>query len=433
MSRKHTHIAVREGDRIYKESEVSDPAIPTISATDFHSLAGFILDNSDNADIALAYFRQKGKEVIRFRNYVGVIETKSGLTIEILPKIDHPEDIREQRRLFLTMLRHLKKSPFKSIREAHLNTREFPVFEIFITAFLAEMDKLVQKGVKRAYREKEENLNCAKGRIHIPAQLSQNLVHKEKFYVHYDEFSLDIPQNRILKTSFHYLLHRSRLHQNKIRLKQYLQVWDAIPFSKNMEADFRQTNGLSRLYSHYEKPLQWAKVFLKEESFTNFRGKSVNTALLFPMERIFEDYAAAMFRKYLNDPELTVLTQDRRKYLVDNHIDSPEFRLKPDMVIEKNGKPVAILDTKWKAIDGTAAVKHYGIVQSDMYQLYAYGRKYGGNPLLFLIYPENENFKNPLPPFSYQAGSLELHVIPFRMSRNRRAVEAFVDGVRRAL
>jgi 5-methylcytosine-specific restriction enzyme subunit McrC len=430
MSIGNRHIVVRESELIYNGDEGTDPGIKTIPGKDFKSLIHFILDNSDSSDIALSYFRKKSREVIRFHNFVGVIETKNGFTIEVLPKIDYPEDTLEQRRIFLSMLRHLKNSPFRSISEAHLKTRKFPVFEIFITAFLSEMNELIRKGVKRAYREKEENLNCAKGRIHFPGQITNNIVHKEKFYVHYDEFSLDIPQNRILKSTLRYLLQRSRLYQNKIRLKQYLQMWDPIPHSGNIEDDLQHTNGLSRLYTHYEKPIQWARVFLKGESFTNFRGYSVNTALLFPMERIFEDYVAAMFRRYLKDDNLTLRIQHRQKYLVDQHKDKPKFQLIPDIVIERDSQPIAILDTKWKAIDQNAPKENYGISQADMYQLFAYGSKYEGNPKLFLIYPENENFQEQLYSFNYSKDALELQVVPFRLNRERVDVKKFVKEIK---
>jgi 5-methylcytosine-specific restriction enzyme subunit McrC len=417
-------------ERIYRKSEMNNSERISIPDEDFDSLKRFILDNSETADTAMNLFRRQGKEVIRFNNYVGVIETKSGFTIEVLPKIHHTADEDEQRSIFLNMLRYLKNSPFRNISEAHLKTQSFPVLEIFVAAFLSEMDVLLEKGLKRAYTEQEENLDCAKGSIHFPKHLTKNIVHKEKFYVTYDEFTLDIPQNRILKNALHYLLHRSQVYKNKRRLNQYLQIWDAIPYSRHPEADFQRINGHNRLYSHYEKPLQWAKVFLKGESFTNFRGKSVNSALLFPMERIFEDYVSAMFRKHFVEDGLRLRIQDRRKYLVDRHVDKSKFRLMPDIVIEENSIPIAILDTKWKAVNQYTPEKNYGISQADMYQLFAYGNKYEANPKLFLIYPSNEYFDKPLDPFHYLVDGMELVVVPFRLSRNKSLVWNFIDMIK---
>ena len=61
----------------------------------------------------------------------------------------------------------------------------------------------------------------------------------------------------------------------------------------------------------------------------------------------------------------------------------------------------------------------YSISQSDMYQLYAYGKKYAlddssedKEPELVLLYPSNPNFKNALEKFIYDGG-LTLNVITF--------------------
>jgi len=66
---------------------------------------------------------------------------------------------------------------------------------------------------------------------------------------------------------------------------------------------------------------------------------------------------------------------------------------------------------------------NYNIQEKDMYQLYAYGKKYeliekNKNskkykiPKLLMICPKNENFTNRLSPFLYE-GELKLDVVPF--------------------
>jgi 5-methylcytosine-specific restriction enzyme subunit McrC len=148
------------------------------------------------------------------------------------------------------------------------------------------------------------------------------------------------------------------------------------------------------------------------------------------MERIFEDYVAAMFRKHFADDGLNIRIQDRRKYLVDRHCEKSKFRLMPDIVIEENAVPIAILDTKWKAVNQHTPEKNYGISQADMYQLFAYGSKYEGNPKLFLIYPANEYFNEPLDPFQYVVDGMELVVVPFRLSRDKTVIDEFVGKVK---
>jgi 5-methylcytosine-specific restriction enzyme subunit McrC len=72
-----------------------------------------------------------------------------------------------------------------------------------------------------------------------------------------------------------------------------------------------------------------------------------------------------------------------------------------------------IFDTKWKLIDHNKPEKNYQINQSDLYQLYAYGKKYDSCSLL-LIYPESETFNEPVY-FNYE-NQMNLTCIPWRFT-----------------
>ena len=71
-------------------------------------------------------------------------------------------------------------------------------------------------------------------------------------------------------------------------------------------------------------------------------------------------------------------------------------------------------------LDESLEKKNYNISQADMYQLYAYGKKYALNsdsqeaPRLILLYPSNPNFQKSLDNFIYE-GDLTLQVIPFNL------------------
>jgi 5-methylcytosine-specific restriction enzyme subunit McrC len=46
------------------------------------------------------------------------------------------------------------------------------------------------------------------------------------------------------------------------------------------------------------------------------------------------------------------------------------------------------MDTKWKLLSNN--VRNYGISQSDMYQMYAYSKKYNAKKIV-LLYPQPDN------------------------------------------
>ncbi|NLD05712.1 MAG: restriction endonuclease, partial [Synergistaceae bacterium] len=59
----------------------------------------------------------------------------------------------------------------------------------------------------------------------------------------------------------------------------------------------------------------------------------------------------------------------------------------PDIVLEFGGHTV-VLDTKWKILSDN--YRNRGISQSDMYQMYAYSKKYEADSII-LVYPYTED------------------------------------------
>ena len=122
---KQTQITLTEFERIYQHD---------ISKKDFGDIENFILKNSDENAPFLRIASGVGGKFIQARNYVGVLQTKSGLTIEILPKIADKNDAERSKAVLIKMLRTLKDSPFKSSNLANLKT--IPLLESFISMFL---------------------------------------------------------------------------------------------------------------------------------------------------------------------------------------------------------------------------------------------------------------------------------------------------------
>ena len=183
---KQSQLTITEFERIYQHS---------IDKKDFGDIENFILKNSDENAPFLRIASGVGGKFIQARNYVGVLQTKGGLTIEILPKIADKNDAKKSKKVLIKMLKSLNDFPFKSSNLANLKTQNLPLLEIFISMFLCELQVLVKKGTKSDYVALEENINFLKGKLNINEQIKRNSVHKERFYVEYSEFLNDIKIN----------------------------------------------------------------------------------------------------------------------------------------------------------------------------------------------------------------------------------------------
>jgi len=358
----------------------------------FDALEAFILANHTGSDteavelLSLSVRRGIGK-IITARNYVGLITMKDGTLIEILPKICGDNVSKENtKRIFLEMLRTLKNTPFKNFNMSNLNTDRLSLFEIFISMFIAEITTLVKQGLKSVYNMVEANEQFFKGKLNISQDIKFNYINKTHFFVRYDEWSINRPENRLLKATLCFLYKHTQDNQNKLNISRLLFFFDGINSSTDYETDFSKCTH-DRSMSHYEKSLSWCKVFLRGNSFTAFAGSEVAVALLFPMEKVFESYIAAKLRRHISHIKSDILmwTQDTRCYLFDHP--SKEFNLRPDIVLEKEKKFI-VMDTKWKLLSEN--MKNYGISHSDMYQMYVYAKKYNAEKVV-LIYPLSEN------------------------------------------
>ncbi|STA73548.1 5-methylcytosine-specific restriction enzyme subunit McrC [Campylobacter lari] len=380
----------------------------------------------------------KNKNTLKAKNYVGIIQTKSGV-LEILPKctnlkkytannksksklflkenfkktytIDNNNELSTKfsyfqdckiftntkikdfknlkikkfyslaktnfcpKNLLINMLKTLKNSPFKKSQISSLQIAKMPLFEVFITMFLDEFDSVYKKGLMRSYVSSEENRTFLKGKLLFNEHIKSNLIHKERFFTSSDEFVLDIAPNRLIKSTLNFL--KSKTSSNKFKIIKAMQMLDEVEFSTNYEKDF--SFKISRHFDYYENILSWCKIFLQNKTFTLYKGKNEAFALLFPMEKLFENYVAYMFK--LANPSKNIKTQSSGKYLISKN-DEKCFMLKPDLYIENK----MILDTKWKIPDDNEDEKKHSISQSDLYQMFAYANKYEIKEI-YLIYP----------------------------------------------
>ena len=373
----------------------------------FNELETFVLSEKNQNENIFGLANKKGLwKVITIQNYVWVLQTKSGTVIEVLPKIANIENEEITRRIFLRMLKTLKDSPFKNLNDATLRNQNFPILEIFIQLFLSELSLLVKKWIKKNYVEKDDNLKYIKGKLNIKKNLTLNLFDHSKFYCEFDEFLEDTKENRLIKTCLLKISHISKNPKNLWDIKIFLHYFSWVGLSKDIKSDLKLIDTINRLHTYYLPTLKWVKLFLWNESVVNFKWDTLALSLLFPMEKIFESYVAHVLKKKF--PHHQISSQDTWKYLVEEHKESKKFKLRPDIVIDEG---LIVADTKWKIVNANDYYGNYWISQSDMYQLYAYAKKYHCNEL-YLIYPQNENFQEMLPEFKYE-DNVSLTAIPY--------------------
>ncbi len=408
-------VEVKEFDSIICNKEYADVENFTcINENDFKELETFIYeyagteDSADALDFMRVGYKRGVGELVSFRNYVGLIQLKNGFQVQILPKIDFgaEDDIgnKSTKRLFLKMLRSMKDFPSKVFNDASLHVDRMNLYEIFINMYIQEVRQLIKHGLRSSYIEQVDNLNYFKGKLLVGQHVRTNLAHNERFYVAFEEFHQNRPENRIIKATLEKLQKLTTSAANAKEIRQLLVSFEMVESSKAYEKDFMRIQ-IDRNTKDYENLMAWSRVFLMNKSFTTFSGETTSRALLFPMESVYESYVARNMKKVLGTLGWDVSSQDRGYFLFTKP--RRQFALRPDLVLKKDGRTI-VMDTKWKRLIPNER-QNYGISQADMYQMYAYSKKYDAQEI-WLLYPYVPEMKDNMNIFFDSGDGTRVHI-----------------------
>jgi len=420
--------SVYEFSRLYKSNITKyEGDHLKLEHSQFEALKQLLTCSEADHDKLFRYGFEKRQEVLVCQNYVGVICLPCGDQIEILPKThrksvhaESDESISRNRSNLIKMLKATQYLPGKVADNASLDMAKMPLLDVFIQLFLQEVSLLIKRGVARQYETHESNEPFIKGRILVSQQIRHNLVNKHHHFIAFDELTTNRPENRLIKSALHWSLKRVTAKTQHL-CRELLFHFEEVTSSKAIWQDLNAWQR-GRHLSHYEAIRPWIEMIFKDQSPTSVNGSKSMLSILFPMERVFEDYVPLCLKKQFKEKGYVINTQNRSKNLVKYGVNNEKelFQLRPDLHIKAPDKLI-IGDTKWKVIDENFPNKKYGISESDIYQMLAYNQTYQKGesepPVIWLIYPMTPQFLSPLPDFIFDNG-LTLKVLPFDIDKS---------------
>ncbi|RBO15297.1 MULTISPECIES: McrC family protein [Pantoea] len=411
-------ISVYEFDLLGSEKAASVGAKPVPQPV-FDYLETLSL-TSDQGSQFLKLTSRSGCKLLQVQNYAGLLSTPHDIQLEILPKIGKNLTAASARQTFITMLSHLPEFRHIQTQQAALQAQRMPLLEIFISQFLQSVSQLLKQGLRSEYVSEQGNLTFMKGKLMLSAQLRHNTVNRHKFCVDYDNYMPDCAANRLLHSALNKLLSLQLSSENQRWLYELRFAFDGIPLSRDIESDINSLR-IERSMTHYSEPMAWAQLILRGMSPRALQGNTKAISLLFPMEAVFESFVAQTLPYEL--PSHLKLQPQVSTYSLAKHGLRDCFKLRPDLLIQSR-QPVQtkmVMDTKWKLVNSNEQKKSlYGLVQSDFYQMFAYGQKYlNGTGEMYLIYPAHDDFNQPIPQHFAFSETLKLWVVPYRIMAKR--------------
>lgn len=345
----------------------------------------------------------------RFCGYCGVLQL-GDLTLEVLPKVHGTEcEPGKARSLLIRMLAAVQKLDLHSTGSAHLNLQQYVLLDVFILSFAEKLQTLLRRGMVHTYIRQEDNLQVVRGKIYIAQQVKHNLCHQHRVYCQYDEFLADNLQNRIVKVTLVYLSRFARSNRVQQLLEQLCGIFSEVTEVFPKESDWEALN-FDRTNQDWQEILSQCRWFLSGMNPDVISGNDQSISLLFAMNILFEEYVSVELKKALAG-QYDVLAQKPQKKLLHHEDGRKIFTMKPDLYIREKSTqktPSAILDTKWKLLNGDE--RKMGISQSDLYQMYTYAGSYNVSKVM-LLYPKQTGLDISDSQWSFIDDSKSLEVI----------------------
>ncbi len=246
-----------------------------------------------------------------------------------------------------------------------------------------------------------------RGRLDVAKQIgAAGGLHQ--FSVQLDEYSLDRPENRILRSTVEHVARNTTSSENWRRSRELSALLGDVPESGNVGSDLGKWER-GRQLADYRRVKPLAELMLTHRLPFATLGERRGMSMLFPMERLFERYVFSSVSASLETGFKSVWQPNR--YHLCSLSAEKWFRLKPDMLVHTEAQRW-IIDAKWKRLNRDRSA-NFGLSQADFYQLFAYGQKYlQGSGDMFLMYPRIDEFPEVPGQFNFSR-DLRLHVLPF--------------------
>ena len=247
--------------------------------------------------------------------FVGVVEV-GDISIEIYPKLDGhllQSDLVTSDQLANSVMRNLmwmlEVSGYMDISEidtAHLQEHPVSFYDVFAYLMAKNLLDELGTGVPHAYVTTQDSVRAVKGRINIREQVTSHWNRLDRIACIWDEFTPDIPLNRLFKCACRLLNSRvanpvvSRL---LVDCLMYLDpVADVAPEAALQAVEFfRWDRSNERLQMCFNMAVR----LLAGTGYSMDRGEADTFVFLMDMNQLFEDYASRIVEARFGVPVQT--------------------------------------------------------------------------------------------------------------------------------
>lgn len=230
--------------------------------------------------------------------------------------------------------------------------------------------------IPKEYITITKNQKNYRGHLAIARHIRVNLCDATRFYCSYKKLSMDNIINRVIRTIYN-LLKNKGLSSLVAEFEAYDKYLSSMSVSSGI-MDVHEIDDIryTRLNAPYKPVMELSRTILANHKAESSTCNSVNSDISY-----FVDIADLW--------EMYLLKQLQNNLPSKYHVYSPNMgfgeslleggmrEIRPDIIIEKNGKILMIIDAKYKDYTQFGKSAVYGVGREDLYQMTTYLHHYG--------------------------------------------------------
>jgi len=320
---------------------------------------------------------ERNKDIVNYGNNVGVLSLEEDCTIEFIPKFDNESTESLNFWKFLPQMLgtvsnfdDFSDKLFLDPEKKIVLPEGISIVSLLTLSFISICRKVLEKGIIKKYVLKNERLKAIKGKINYSEMSRKNSWDYSTVPCTYNDLTFDNAENRIILWCAYRLLKeiqkldkKGNMYVGKKLREIFIMLNEEITLKPQSISSFRKIN-LSGISHHYLDIMNICKAILSEKLFSFKEGGKKNYGINFiiDMDWVFESYMTYLFYEVANEfykDKITIKSQE-----IGRLCDNEQIKIRPDLMIEINGKTKSIVDFKWKS--------HKQNINADFYQIICY-------------------------------------------------------------
>ena len=230
--------------------------------------------------------------------------------------------------------------------------------------------------IPKEYITVTKNQKNYHGRLTIAKHIRANLCDATRFYCSYKKLSMDNTINRVIRSI--YIILKSK---GLSSLVAEFEAYDKYLCSMGVGAEVVDVHEIddiryTRLSAPYKPVMELSRTILANHKAESSNDKSVNSDVSYFID-IADLWEMYLLKLLQNNLPSEYYVYSPNTGFGDSLLEGGMREIRPDIIIEKNGRVLMIIDAKYKDYTQFGKSALFGVNREDLYQMTTYLHHYG--------------------------------------------------------